>query len=141
MFEKKSPRGAPPTVSAPGLCGALVGGAPRGDYVQDKGREGETGNPSRSQPGLPQSGREAGLGHTGEVCGLAATGRIQTTDFMAFIFKTPSKPRNTRSCTTWSNSSTPSNKLANPPVAITFGRWPSNSSNWILCMISRKAPR
>ena len=32
-------------------------------YVQDKVREGETGNPSRSQPGLPGTGREGALGY------------------------------------------------------------------------------
>ena len=31
-------------------------------YVQDKVREGETGNPSRSQPGLRGTRREGGLG-------------------------------------------------------------------------------
>lgn len=33
------------------------------DYVQEEVREGETGNPSRSQPGLPCNGREASLGY------------------------------------------------------------------------------
>jgi len=32
------------------------------DYVQDKVREGETGNPSRSQPGLPGTSQEGALG-------------------------------------------------------------------------------
>ena len=32
-------------------------------WRRDKVREGETGNPSRSQPGLPGTGRESGLGH------------------------------------------------------------------------------
>ena len=39
-----------------------VGAASRRDYAQDKVREGETGNPSRSQPGLPGTGREGSLG-------------------------------------------------------------------------------
>ena len=40
-----------------------MGAASRRDYVQDKVREGETGNPSRSQPGLPGTGREGALGY------------------------------------------------------------------------------
>ena len=40
-----------------------VGAASRRDYAQDKVREGETGNPSRSQPGLPGTGREGALGY------------------------------------------------------------------------------
>ena len=32
--------------------------------------EGEMGNPSRRQPGLPPSGRKAGLGHSSKMCGL-----------------------------------------------------------------------
>ena len=39
------------------------------DYVQDKVREGETGNPSRSQPGLPGTGREGALGYERYIAG------------------------------------------------------------------------
>ena len=45
------------------MWGSNVGAASRRDYVQDKVREGETGNPSRSQPGLPGTGREGTLGY------------------------------------------------------------------------------
>ena len=38
-------------------------------YVQDKVREGETGNPSRSQPGLPGTGREGALGYERYIAG------------------------------------------------------------------------
>ena len=40
-----------------------VGAEPRGEYVQDKVREGGTVKRSRSQPGLPGTGREGALGY------------------------------------------------------------------------------
>jgi hypothetical protein len=40
-----------------------VAGEQRARYVQEKAREVDTGDPSRSQPGQPGTGLEAGLGH------------------------------------------------------------------------------
>ena len=49
--------------------------------AMEKVREGETGKPSRSQPGLPETGREAGLGHGRERPPLAT---IFTTPYQQF---------------------------------------------------------
>jgi hypothetical protein len=47
-----------------------------GFYVQEKVREGETGNPSRSRPGLRGTRREAGLGHERYTAGAGRAGAV-----------------------------------------------------------------
>ncbi|MDX2417481.1 MAG: hypothetical protein QNK19_08480 [Xanthomonadales bacterium] len=54
---------APMEITAGDQAAEPVADAQSSTYVQEKVREGETGNPSRSQPGLTGTGREAGPGH------------------------------------------------------------------------------
>jgi len=51
--------------------GSIVQGSTGVAEAMDKVREGEAGNRSRSQPGLPGTGREGGLGHDRERSPLA----------------------------------------------------------------------